>query len=254
MRYELAWITFMQGDYSSARRMYEEEVARMRQAGDDRRLANAYRALATVVSALGDYAEAARLFEETMRLNEAVARRGPKTVRNRNENLYRMGCTIHNIAENLYRMGDYAAARAAFLEADALYPTPFHKGGQAIFKVHLALPTYWLGERDAARALVRESLTTARQVGDRRALAEGLEGMAEMAAAEGQPERSVRLLGAAQSLRDTTGLHYRFMPQTRYDALLAALRPMLGDAAFVAAWETGRKLSWQQAVDGAVTE
>jgi tetratricopeptide (TPR) repeat protein len=253
LRPNLAWTSFMQGDYPSARRFYEEEVERAHQSDDSGHLAHAYYRLATVQSAQGDYKEAARLFEEALRLHETATRQSPGRLHESPESLRWRAAALHNMAENFYRMGDHRRARALFVEAYALYPTP-SEGGKAGHMIHQALPTYWLGEHAEARALMRKGLATARGLGDLRVLAEGLEGLAEMAAAEGHPGRAVRLLGAAQSVRETADLHFRFMPQSGYDGLIAALRQTLGRPAFTAAWEGGRALSWRQAADEALAE
>jgi len=42
------------------------------------------------------------------------------------------------------------------------------------------------------------------------------------------------------------------MRRPAYERCMAAARAALGDAAFDAAWQTGRALSWEQAVDEAL--
>jgi non-specific serine/threonine protein kinase len=238
----LAWPSFMHGDYATARRIYEEDLERQHQEGDPARLASAYGNLATVISGQGDHILAARLFEECLRLLRPMSE--PP----------RLATALHNMGENLYRMGDHARARAALLESRAVHPAPYEHRWRPIFQIHLALPTYWIGEHAAARALLWESLRAARQQESLRAIAEGLEAMAEIAAAEEQPERAVQLLAAAQSVRDRIGLHLRYMSDAAHARLLATLRRTLGKSLFSAAWTAGRALSWQQASDYALAD
>ena len=61
------------------------------------------------------------------------------------------------------------------------------------------------GDFPQARALLSESLSLRREIGDKGGIAWCLEREAEMAADEGKAERAVRLCGAAASLRASVG-------------------------------------------------
>jgi DNA-binding NarL/FixJ family response regulator len=83
--------------------------------------------------------------------------------------------------------------------------------------------------------------------------AEALEGLAEVATSERQLERAVRLFGAARATRDRIGhpLYARY--RERHEQTFAAIRAALGDAAFAAAWETGRAMPLDEAIAEALT-
>ena len=58
------------------------------------------------------------------------------------------------------------------------------------------------GDDAAARRHYAESLQLWLELGDERGVAQGLEGFAVLAAADGHPERAVRLIGAARAIRE----------------------------------------------------
>jgi DNA-binding CsgD family transcriptional regulator len=64
--------------------------------------------------------------------------------------------------------------------------------------------------------------------------------------------KAVRLLGAADALRQTTGYQRYLLHQTRYDAVVQELRSSMGDAAFSQAWNQGAALTVDDAVNYAL--
>ena len=62
------------------------------------------------------------------------------------------------------------------------------------------------GDHERARALHRESLVLCRELGDKLVAVESLEGLACAAEARDETERSARLFGAAEALRETLGV------------------------------------------------
>src|SRR5262249_18050586 len=61
------------------------------------------------------------------------------------------------------------------------------------------------GDPAAARSLHLESLTAARTIGDRQAVAQALTGLAGAQALGGQPDQAAQLLGAADAARRSAG-------------------------------------------------
>ncbi len=107
------------------------------------------------------------------------------------------------------------------------------------------------GEREAATALLRESLELRRTLGDRDGVAECLEALAS--AAGGMAEAG-RLFGAAAALRDAIGIPIPSSRRADYEADVAAVRAVLDDDAFAAAWAEGRAMTPEQAVAYALGE
>jgi DNA-binding CsgD family transcriptional regulator len=76
--------------------------------------------------------------------------------------------------------------------------------------------------------------------------------LARVALGLGQPWRAARLLGAADAAYEAT--RTRPLPRVwpTYDVECAAVRARLNAEAFAAAWEEGRAMSWEQALDYAL--
>jgi hypothetical protein len=62
------------------------------------------------------------------------------------------------------------------------------------------------GDRARARGLFAESLALQRMVGNRAGVAEGLYGLAAVAAVQQQPQRAARLFGAAAVIAETSAM------------------------------------------------
>jgi hypothetical protein len=102
--------------------------------------------------------------------------------------------------------------------------------------------------------LLEEGLTTYRELGSKGGIAQLLEALSELALAEGKPERTARLCGAAEALRDILCLPLGPVDRAEYERNVAAARAALGKEAFVAAWAEGRAMTLEQAVAYALNE
>jgi non-specific serine/threonine protein kinase len=69
-----------------------------------------------------------------------------------------------------------------------------------------------------------------------------LAGLGAVAAAQGQPERAARILGAAEFARETTGFAMLPVDRETYNRATAATRRVLRVEAFEACWSEGRAM------------
>ena len=79
-------------------------------------------------------------------------------------------------------------------------------------------------------------------------LATVLEGLAAVVAALGELAWAVRLLGAAEALRQTRSTPLPPLYRADYERSLAALRTQLGEKSFTALWREGESLTPEQAL------
>jgi len=110
------------------------------------------------------------------------------------------------------------------------------------------------GSYDEASRYHRETVVHAWELRSEWAARYGLYGLAYLALDTGRPERSARLLGAADTIRDRTGtplLEFERADHTEYSA---ALRDRLGTDAFFSAWREGAAMTVEQATAYALTE
>jgi DNA-binding CsgD family transcriptional regulator len=105
------------------------------------------------------------------------------------------------------------------------------------------------GHHDEARRALREGLLIRQDQVNRPYIAELLEGCSALAAAETAPQRAIQLAGAGFAIREATGERLTPMRQAMVDKWLLPLRQALGEGAFRSAWEAGRAMSIEQAVE-----
>ncbi len=86
------------------------------------------------------------------------------------------------------------------------------------------------------------------KMGYRGAVAHELECLGFIAQAEGLPERAVRLLGAAESLRETCNDPMATSERIEHDQHVAALSHLLDAAAFDHNWQAGRSMTMDEAI------
>ncbi len=103
------------------------------------------------------------------------------------------------------------------------------------------------GDCAAARSSFSDSLSTSARLGDRTAIAVGLEGMAGVFTRDGQVERAARLLGAAGALRKAIDASIEPVDLAEYERTVQAARTTLGEAAFSTAWTEGEGMTMEQA-------
>jgi non-specific serine/threonine protein kinase len=153
-----------------------------------------------------------------------------------------------NLGRIRLTQGDYERAKAIFEESLTLSRELGDKWNAAWSLRHLGVVAQRQGDYGRAVVLHKESLILFRELEDKRNIPGCLENLAEAAGAEGQPERAGRLLGAAEALREATGVPMEPSNRADYDRSMAAVRAQLGEEAFKTAWAEGRKMAMEEAV------
>jgi tetratricopeptide (TPR) repeat protein len=238
--YYLGSVAQAQGDYAAARTRYEESLAISQELGDQWGIANSLSDLGFAANSQGDYAAARTLLEESLAIRREIG------------DQWGIALSLYYLGMVAYSQGDYAVARTRLQECLALC--------LATGNSHTVHVLGLLGhvERDAgdyarASAFYRESLLLRRERGDMVTTAQSLEDLAALAGRQGQYERAVQLLGAAEALAAPTGHTLPIAVAEEYERTVAAARAALSEEAFSAAWEAGRALTLEQAVAYALT-
>ncbi len=99
---------------------------------------------------------------------------------------------------------------------------------------------------EKARALFEESLSVAREIGDKLNSTFYLEGLASVVAAQGEPVWAARLWGAAEARRESMGVPISPVERTAYERTVERVRAQLGEKAFATAWAEGRSMTLEQ--------
>jgi predicted ATPase/DNA-binding CsgD family transcriptional regulator len=159
---------------------------------------------------------------------------------------------LAGLGDALHWAGHPHEAVAPLDEALALYREIDDPRSHAIalnIRGHLATAQ---GEYALAVRVFADGIALARATGDERSVLGIVAGLADVALATGQHELATRLLGAVAAAHTTTGVA-RVTNEEQIECAVAAACRTLGEAAFLAAWETGQRLAWADAVTNALS-
>lgn len=145
--------------------------------------------------------------------------------------------------------GDDERAQAAYQQALELARETGEKRHESMMLENLGFIAAHRGNIDHAQRLFRQSLLNAFELAhDKHLIVSVLVALAGIIAAKEQPERAMRLYGAAEALLEPMGTGLQAGDQIEYERNLAIVRRQLDDAMFQRYWHEGRALSLEQAV------
>ena len=185
----IGFLAFLQGDYRTAQPLLEESVAIWRALGDRHGLVESLTNLGVLLRCVGDGARARQQLEEAIALSRALGDRAWE------------GRTLNKLARLTYYEGDLAAARASTRRASppcARPATPGTSPSRSATWQTCATLSEMTRRHGALRREPRDSgwswATSGDSPGTGRVRHPGRRGS--------QPERAVRLIGAARAIRD----------------------------------------------------
>ena len=231
-----------QGDYVTLHSLYEESLVLYRELGDKAGSALSLHWLGNVAVYQGDYTTARMLHEESLALYRELEDKGG------------IGFSLNWLGIVASSQGDYAAARVFHEESLELFRDLGDKRNIAMSLSLLGVVAGYQGNHATARILHEESLVLFRELGDKKNIAEVLPGLAAVAEANRRPKRATKLLGAVESLLERIGARLDPIERGDFERTLAAARAQLDEAAFAKAWEEGRAMTMEQALEFALKE
>jgi DNA-binding CsgD family transcriptional regulator len=138
---------------------------------------------------------------------------------------------------------EMARATAAWEQGLSLFRADGHVWGVSVCTGYLGLLAIISGDLPRAASLQRQSLDLRWAVGPQEDFAGCLSDAALLAASGGHYAQAARLFGSVTSLRAVAGGIWRLPERNWYERAQAESRAALGDAAFDAAFASGRDLS-----------
>ncbi|MFG3440260.1 BTAD domain-containing putative transcriptional regulator [Nonomuraea sp. NPDC047897] len=257
----------MRGDLAALRRDGERGLALFREAGDRWGEMRSAENLGTLAEITGDYERAAELRRDGLRMAEELGL------------LTAVCDALSRLGRTAMLTGDHALADDYHERARALAVSQSNRPAEEFAEVGLALSARRQGRLDEAERLLRkwidwvrevsgapgaalilaelgfvaeqrgdaaaalsaqlDALEAAREVGDPRAVALALEGLAGARALGGAHEEAGRLLGKAAALRGSAGAPLPPAERGDVDRIIAGVRAALGDAALAVALTDG---------------
>jgi tetratricopeptide (TPR) repeat protein len=236
--HELGFVAESQGDFARAQEFYEEGLTLERELGSTHHISWALRILGALLCRQGDFGRAEVLYEESLTLVQSMKDKH---------------CTAHSLiglARVAQQVGD--DQRAVELTEEAL---PLCE--QIDSKTRISEAQQILGgadkRRDSERAtdLLKSSLRLGQELGLRRGTAQTLQALGSVYLLGGKGERAVRFYAMADAMREVISFPMTPWELAAREKELSIARAQLGEAEFNAAWEEGRKLTLDQAIEGA---
>jgi predicted ATPase/DNA-binding CsgD family transcriptional regulator len=226
----------MQHDHERAVAYLTQSLLLWKELGDVARQAAVALNLGFVAQNTGHLQKAEQQFAQA---KELFARNG-----DRNGQANALGSQA-NIARDL---GDLHRAISLLEQCLALFRDIGDQWGIANTQANLGHVRLAFGDRPGAQQAFRESLQARRELGNVLHIAESLEGLAAVMA-DDEPRFAVRLLGAAELMREGSGAPVPAVDKDRYQAIVERARSGLTSAVFRASWNAGRALSVNSAID-----
>jgi DNA-binding CsgD family transcriptional regulator len=158
----------------------------------------------------------------------------------------------YQMADVCLMAGDLTAARQY---ADQVVATAVRLGSKGYLSAALLVSARVAaaeGAVEVAHDDACQALAHARDTESRLVIIDLLECLGGLAGRIEDQLKLVRLLGAADALRQAIGYHRFGLHQARYDAVVTQLRATLGEQAFAEAWAEGAALTLDDAVSYAL--
>jgi tetratricopeptide (TPR) repeat protein len=209
----LAYLEDLQGEYVRAQQLYDRSLALHRGLGDPARIAAGLGNLGELAMRRGDLDTAALLLSDSVGRNRALG------------NTVNLALGINGLGETVLLCGDTISARALFEKGRALALTLDDHDILAGSLHGLGMVALERGEPRTAETLLREALGLRWQLGERDAVAATLEELSAAVAAGGGCDMAMRMLAAANALRQRTGMPIPAVHAIRRDTTRQALMP-----------------------------
>jgi non-specific serine/threonine protein kinase len=273
-------MAYYQGELRTARQLWEECLSICRETGDRKRMASVLLNLANVASMQGDFKSSEEAYMEALGLSRDSGNQDSEALAL--ENLGRIAlhkcdpavaCDLadQSLALQRLRRDNWGIARAlAFLGEVAFFQEDYSearrlleesltvrrdlgdRAGIAESLCTLGMVVREQGDTNRARDLLIEGLTVSREVGMRSIVANAMDGLA---ACSEEYAHAARIWGAAERLREEIGTQLYPEDLPRYNRDVAAAQRTLGEiAVFDWAWQHGRTMTMEQAVEYALSE
>jgi predicted ATPase/DNA-binding CsgD family transcriptional regulator len=225
-----------QGDYEQATNCYEESLPLLREVGEKQWTAIVLSSLGLLILYQGNHERARVLFEESIALFKDLG------------DLRGIAAVLTNQGMLSLEQHDYERATRLCEESLALRRTVGDKGGSAHTLIILGRVAFSQRNYQQAYASYKESLALREVAGEKDGVAEALEGLAGICAAHGEGNLAARLLGAAEMLREATGLALTPIDHAFNERIRATVQAQLDAEAFVSARDEGRRCTLEQAL------
>jgi predicted ATPase len=233
-----AGMAILLGDATGGRQRATEAYAAHRSLGDSTGAAHALVRIGNADEALGENGQIAQTYSEAL----ALVREGGDS--------RMIAVVLTNVGGRALADGRLDDALTAYREAAELFESLGNGRGRAVSLIASAEICLRAGRPDDAVEPLIEAGRTYRDFGSRVWTAPYLESVAELASLDAQSALALRLLGAAQRLREDTGTPAG--PHGRGESVRSRAADSLDEQQTATLLDEGRGLAAEQAIDEAI--
>jgi predicted ATPase len=232
----------MTGDLAGSKASLEEGLAIVRELGDNRGIGYALFFLGALHLATDDLSSARPILEESLAHLQAA------------DDTWWVGNTLIQLGWAINRQGDPDGALQLFDRALDISTQFDDTRGTARALLYIAEARSSLSDFEAARQNYDEALKLCREIGDKWWVTVCLEGLATLAARQGEARRAAVLLGAAEHMHEQLGAPIQPPYRESRDWGADRARAQLGAPQYAEAWEQGHALTYDEAIESALSD
>ncbi len=189
----LGIVTHSQGEYASALSLYEESYSIMRELGDKHGMAGSFSGLGSVAYSRGEYGISSSLYEESLSIRREL---GDK---------WGIATSLTSLGRVALRQGEYASALSLYEESLSIRRELGDKAGVAASLSSLGVVAHSQGEYASARSLLEEGLAIWRELGSKLGMAGSLSGLGGVAFNQGEYASACSLYEESLAIRRELG-------------------------------------------------
>jgi predicted ATPase/class 3 adenylate cyclase len=145
--------------------------------------------------------------------------------------------------------GNYETAQGLLENGQNIFRRLRNREFQTIFSSELGHIARHTGDTNRAKEIYTETLRSWQDLGHRAAVAHQLECFGYLALHDEEPQRTTRLFGAAEALRERIQAPMTDYERVEYDQAVARVCAMLAETDFNSLWVEGRAMTMEQAVE-----
>ena len=239
----LAGLALLQGNLDQAEALYDEALPIKKELGNLGDVAWDLSMLAGVAAHRGNHERTKALFEESYSIYRELG------IKNKRYKWWTIN-PANNLAECMLLESAYGQA-AALMEENLALCREIGSAENSRFSWSLLLlgnALLGLGNYQQATELLKESLGLCQTMGHQRGIADVLQTLAGVAAAQKQPERAARLFGTADAVFETIQVKPAPYQRAQRERDIAIVSAQLDEATFAAAQSAGRAMSMDKAI------
>jgi tetratricopeptide (TPR) repeat protein len=227
-----------QNNLDKAESLFEESLNVFREIHDQEQIAWSLDHLGRLALAKSNYQRAQSLFEESLGIFHDLG------------NQWGIALSMDRLGHSVWMQGEYEHANHLFEKALHLFQKLGNSEHTAWTLYKLASTFLAQGHTSQAKYMLKESLTMYTQTEDTPGILTALEGFAALAVTQGDYVSATQLCGAIQSLLGPHKVPVPFfLSPYRLKQLLSISRAYLNEPTFTTAWETGKSMTLENAIN-----